>query len=58
MKQTSPPDKGALATSWYERSNLGTRINNEGTVSATLRFRYEFRGRNSFKGGGGGGGSY
>ena len=38
----------------HGRSHLGTRINNEGTIFTTFLFRYEFRGRNSFKGGGGG----
>ena len=28
-----------VATSWYERSNMGTRIDNEGTVPSTLQFR-------------------
>ena len=56
MKQTSLFGKSALATPRYGGSNLGTRIDNEGTVSATLRFRYNFKDEIILKGGGGGGG--
>ena len=31
-EQASPSGKSALATSWYGRSDMGTRIDNEGTV--------------------------
>ena len=42
VKQTSPFSKGTLATPRYGGSNLGARIDNEGTVPATLQFGYEF----------------
>ena len=51
VKQTNPSGKGILATPRYGGSNLGAKIDNEGIIPATLQFRYEFRGRNSFKGG-------
>ena len=35
---------GTLVTPWYGESNLEARIDNEGTVPATLQFRYEFQG--------------
>ena len=53
VEQTSTISESSLATPWQRRSNLGARGNYESTVPATLRIRYEFRGRNSFKGGGG-----
>ena len=33
---------------------MGARDNDESSVSVTIQFRYEFRGRSSFKRGGGG----
>ena len=30
---------------------MGARDNDESSVSTAIQFRYEFRGRNSFKGG-------
>ena len=56
MKQASPFDKDALATPWYGGSNLGTRIDNESTIPATLQFRYNFEDEIILRGGGGGGG--
>ena len=49
-EQTSTVSESALETPWKRRSYLGARSNYESTVFATLRIRYEFRGRNSFKG--------
>ena len=54
MKQASPFGKGALITSLYGRRNLGTRINNEGIVPSTLRFRLNFEDKILLRGGGGG----
>ena len=51
MKQTSTISKSALETPWQRSSYLGARSNYESIILATLRNRYEFRGRNSFKGG-------
>ena len=56
MEQTSLSGKGALAIPRYGRSNLGTKIDNEGTVSETLRFKYNFQDEILLRGGGGGGG--
>ena len=49
QKKTSPSGKSTLPTPRYGGSNLGARIDNGGTVPATLQFRYEFQGRNYFK---------
>ena len=51
LRKASTVSESALVTPWQERSYFGTRSNYESIVSATLRIRYEFRGRNSFKGG-------
>ena len=51
MEQTSLSGKGALETPWYGRSNLGTRIDNEGSVSTTFRFRYNFEDEIILRGG-------
>ena len=49
-EEASPSSKSTLVTPRYKVRNLG--IDTEGIVPITLQFRYEFRGRNSFKGGG------
>ena len=38
-EQASLSSKGSMATSRYGRSNMGTRIDNEGAVPSALQFR-------------------
>ena len=57
MKQASPFGKSAVETSRYGRSDMGTRIDNEGTVpSARSSVQVILRTKFILRGGGGGGG--
>ena len=50
MEQESVISESTLETSRLGGGNMGARGNNESSVSVTFLFRYEFRGRNYFKG--------